>query len=328
MARKRVLSGMRPTGPLHMGHLLGALNNWLDMQEKYDCFFMVADWHALTTEYENPANIKEYIHELMLDFLSVGIDPEKAVMFVQSDVKEHAELALLLGMNTPTSWLERVPTYKEQRQQLKEKNLATYGFLGYPLLQAADIIIYQGDYVPVGEDQLPHIELTREVVRRFNYLYKKEYFVEPQGLLSKTPKLLGVDGRKMSKSYNNGIYLKDSAKEIKRKINMMITDPARVRLEDKGHPEVCHVFEYHNVFQKEITEEIAEGCRAAAFGCSKCKGRLFDKIWSLLEPIQKRRSELEQNPDYIAEVRKKGMEKAQAVASKTIQDVHKLMGLI
>ncbi len=326
--KKRVLSGMRPTGPLHLGHFIGALSNWLKLQNEYECFFMVADWHALTTEYENPSKIKEYIDELLIDFLSVGLDPEKSVIFVQSDVKEHAELALLLGMLVPLSWLERVPTYKEQKKQLKTKDLSTYGFLGYPLLQTADIIIYNADYVPVGIDQLPHIELAREIVRRFNYLYKKEYFKEPQGLLSEAPKLPGIDGRKMSKSYNNAIYLKENPDEIIRKVNQMITDPARVRLKDKGHPEVCDVFKYHKIFSKDRLDEIANGCKNAEFGCKKCKKDLFERIWVTLEPIQKKRKEIEKNKDLLRKVREKGAKEAKKVASKTIQDVHKLMGLL
>lgn len=325
--KKRVLSGMRPTGPLHLGHYVGALDNWKKMSDKYDCYFMIADWHALTTEYENPGKISAYIDELFFDFLSVGLDPEKSVIFVQSDVKEHAELALLLGMITPLSWLERVPTYKEQRQQLTSKDLSTFGFLGYPLLQTADIIIYNADRVPVGQDQLPHLELAREIVRRFNHLYG-EYFIEPQALLSPAPKLPGTDGRKMSKSYENAIYLKDTPEEIQKKINQMITDPARVRRDDKGHPEVCSVFSYHKIFTVSQTDEIAEGCRSASIGCRECKKKLFESIWKELEPVQKKRTELENNRDYILQVREEGRKKALQKAQETIQQVHRLMGLL
>jgi len=325
--KKRILSGMRPTGPLHIGHLVGALENWLKMQETYECFFMVADWHALTTEYENPANIRAYVRELLLDFLSVGLDPEKSVIFVQSDVKEHAELALLLGMSTPLGWLERVPTYKEQMQQLSTKDLSTYGFLGYPLLQAADIIIYHAHCVPVGQDQLPHLELTREVVRRFNYMYKNDYFIEPQGLLSEASRLLGTDGRKMSKSYNNAVFLKDNQDEVRAKIDQMITDPARIRLQDKGHPEVCQVYAWHQVFTPGEKDEIADGCRNACFGCRQCKKKLFENLWVRMEPIQQKRKALEADTTGLEDLRVRGAEAARKVASKTIEDVHRLMGL-
>ncbi len=325
--KKRVLSGMRPTGPLHLGHYVGALDNWKKMADEYDCYFMVADWHALTTEYEEPARISSWIKELFLDFLSAGLDPEKSVLFVQSDIKEHAELTLLLGMLTPLSWLERVPTYKEQKQQLVNKDLSTYGFLGYPLLQTADIIIYNADRVPVGQDQLPHLELAREIVRRFNYLYGT-YFTEPEGLLSPAPKLPGIDGRKMSKSYDNAIYLKDSPEEIMKKINQMVTDPARVRRNDKGHPEVCSVYSYQEIFNTDQKEEIAEGCRTASIGCRDCKKQLFERIWQELEPVQKKRKELQNNMDFVNEVREQGKKKALQRAEKTIRDVHRLMGLL
>ena len=244
--KKRILSGMRPTGPLHLGNLHGALLNWVDMQETYDCFFFIADWHALTSDYENPGNIQEYIRQMMIDWLSVGLTPEKSTLFVQSKIKEHAELFLLLSMITPVPWLERNPTYKEQIGQLQSKDLSTFGFLGYPVLQAADIIIYKAQGVPVGIDQVPHVEITREIARRFNYLYR-EVFPEPESILTQTPKILGLDRRKMSKSYNNAIYLSDSPEQIRARVSQMITDPARKRRSDPGNPDVCNVFTFHTI---------------------------------------------------------------------------------
>ena len=245
--KKRILSGMRPTGPLHLGNLLGALSNWVRIQEEYDCFFFIADWHALTSDYENTALIERYRKEIMIDWLSTGLTPEKSTLFVQSEIKEHAELYLILGMITPVSWLERNPTYKEQITQISNKDLSNFGFLGYPILQAADIIMYKPYGVPVGVDQAPHVEITREIARRFNFLYGN-IFPEPEAMLTQTPKILGFDRRKMSKSYNNAIYLSDTPDQIGAKVAQMITDPQRARKSDPGDPDVCNVFSFHKVF--------------------------------------------------------------------------------
>lgn len=287
---KRVLSGMRPTGKLHLGNYLGALKNWVALQDEHECFYFVADWHALTTEYENPKNIKENTLEVAIDWLAAGIDPEESTVFVQSWVKEHAELHLLFSMFVPVSWLERNPTYKEIRQELKNKDLATYGFLGYPVLQAADILMYKAHYVPVGVDQLPHLELTREIARRFNYFYG-QCFPEPQPKLTEIPKVPGVDGRKMSKSYNNAIYLADTPEEIWNKLRPMVTDTNRKRKTDPGDPEKCPVFALHIAFTpEEKREEIIEACKNAKFGCIDCKKILYECMMEHIGPvIEKRR---------------------------------------
>ena len=316
---------MRPTGPLHIGHLVGALENWLKMQETYECFFMVADWHALTTEYENPANIRAYVRELLLDFLSVGLDPEKSVIFVQSDVKEHAELALLLGMSTPLGWLERVPTYKEQMQQLSTKDLSTYGFLGYPLLQAADIIIYKGQGVPVGVDQLPHVELTREIARRFNFLYR-EVFPLPEPLLTAVPKLLGIDGRKMSKSYDNSIYIGDEGDALKTKVSAMFTDPQRMRRKDPGNPDICNVYRFHQLYTGESeVAQINTDCRTAGIGCTDCKKRLYEGMLLAMSPIHERRNHYCRHLDLVSDIIDKGNRRAAAVAKATMEEVREAM---
>lgn len=274
--KPRVLSGMRPTGKLHLGHLVGALDNWVRLQDQYDCYFFVADWHALTTDYAETSNVKQNIMEMMYDMLAAGLDPEKAVLFIQSHVPQHAELHLLLSMITPLGWLERVPTYKEQRENIKDKDLGTYGFLGYPVLQSADILMYKADYVPVGEDQVPHIELTREIARRFNMFYagKREYVLpEPQPLLTSMPKLPGTDGRKMSKSYGNAILLSEPEPEIRQKLKTMVTDPARVRRTDPGNPQVCPVYSLHKIFSSQETiANVEKGCTTASIGCIECKG--------------------------------------------------------
>lgn len=267
---KRILSGMRPTGSLHIGHL-SVIQNWVRLQDEYNCFFTIVDWHALTTGYQDKLDMKNLIREIAVDWLSVGLDPVKSAIFVQSHVKEHAELHLLFSMFTPLSWLERVPTYKDQINQLAEdgKDLHTYGFLGYPLLQAADILLYKADAVPVGEDQIPHIELCREVGRRFNHLYGK-LFPEPQALIGKIPLLPGVDGRKMSKSYNNAISLTASPEEINTRVKQMITDPQRIRKDDPGHPEVCIVHQFHKIYSPDVAG-IEEECRQGKIGCVACK---------------------------------------------------------
>ncbi len=326
--RKRILSGMRPTGRLHLGNLHGALENWIKLQNQYDCYFFVADWHALTTDYASPEKIYENTWDMILDWLSAGLDPKLCTMFVQSEIKEHAELYLLLGMITPLPWLERNPTYKEQQQQISQKDLATYGFLGYPVLQAADIVIYRADGVPVGKDQLPHIELTREIARRFNFMYNTEVFPIPDGLLTEAPVLPGLDGRKMSKSYGNCIFITDSEKDITEKISKMMTDPQRIKRNDPGDPEVSPVFAYHKLYSSPAeVEQIAEGCRTAGIGCVECKKILIRNTISRLGPIRERRLELEGKMDMVKEIIADGNARARQVAVSTIELVRKVMGI-
>lgn len=326
MKKKSVLSGMRPSGKLHLGNLLGALHNWVELQEEYDCFYFIADWHALTTDYSDTSEIKENIREMVVDWLSAGIDPEKSTIFIQSHLPEHAELHLLLSMITPLSWLERVPSYKEQQQQIKDKDLATYGFLGYPMLQAADIIIYKADYVPVGIDQVPHIELTREIAKRFNFLYKKQVFPIPEPKLTEFPKIPGVDGRKMSKSYNNCIYLSDSDDIMRSKINRMMTDPQRARRNDPGDPEVCPVFTFHKIYSpSEDIEKIVPACKKAEIGCVDCKKMLIEKLVEALKPFHEKRQELLNSPKKVEEILRMGVDKARKVASATLAEVKEAM---
>ncbi|MBI2163812.1 MAG: tryptophan--tRNA ligase [candidate division NC10 bacterium] len=326
MSRKRVLSGMRPTGRLHMGHLFGALDNWRNLQEEYDCFFFIADWHALTTDYADPSQIKTYTIEVVLDWLAAGLDPRKATFFVQSRLPEHAELHLLFSMFTPLAWLERVPTYKEQREQITDKDLGTYGFLGYPLLQAADILIYKAHYVPVGVDQVPHIELTREVARRFNFLYRP-VLVEPEALLTEFPKIPGTDGRKMSKSYENAVFLSDTPEEVTTKIKPMVTDPARKRRSDPGNPEVCPVYDLHRVFtpKDERDAYIVPGCTTAGIGCLDCKQVLLKHALPMLAPISERRAELARDPGTVLEILEDGTARARKVASETLAEAKAAM---
>jgi tryptophanyl-tRNA synthetase len=317
---------MRPTGRLHLGHLFGALDNWRNLQEEYDCFFFIADWHALTTDYADPSQIKAYTIEVVLDWLAAGLDPRKATFFVQSRLPEHAELHLLFSMFTPLAWLERVPTYKEQREQITDKDLGTYGFLGYPLLQAADILIYKAHYVPVGVDQVPHIELTREVARRFNFLYKP-VLVEPEALLTEFPKIPGTDGRKMSKSYDNAIFLSDTPAETTAKIKPMITDPARKRRTDPGNPEVCPVYDLHKVFTPKAEREstIVPGCTTAAIGCLDCKEVLLRHMVPVLTPISERRDELARDPATVLDILEDGTARARKVASETLGEAKAAM---
>ena len=324
----RVLSGMRPTGKLHFGHYHGVLANWLRLQEEYECFFFVADWHALTTDYANPSNIKDNIREMVIDWLSVGIDPAKVTIFRQSSIKEHAELHVLLSMITPLPWLERNPTYKEQIEAIKEKDLLTFGFLGYPVLQTSDIIIYKASKVPVGIDQAPHLELSREITRRFNHFYG-EVFPEPQTLLTAIPKVLGTDGRKMSKSYNNAIFLSDPPAEVEKKILTMMTDTARKRRTDVGSPDLCPFFlTFHNLYSNEETINwVREGCTKALIGCIECKKSVIPKVIAALEPVQKRRKELEADPGRIAEILSEGTKKATRIARETMTHVREAMGL-
>jgi tryptophanyl-tRNA synthetase len=319
--KKRILSGMRPTGPLHLGNLHGALLNWVQMQDQYDCFYFIADWHALTSDYENTDKITGYVREMMIDWLSVGLSPEKSTLFVQSHIKEHAELFLLLSMITPVPWLERNPTYKDQIVQLSNKDLSTFGFLGYPVLQAADIIMYKANGVPVGIDQVPHVEITREIARRFNYLYG-EVFPEPDSILTKTPKILGTDRRKMSKSYNNAIYLGDSPENIRKTVATMITDPQRARKSDPGNPEVCNVFEFHKIYTDIDTQQrIDKDCRSAQIGCVECKKIMAENLIKALEPIREKRIFYMEQPQLVEEIIKTGSDKARAVASLTMEEV-------
>jgi tryptophanyl-tRNA synthetase len=332
--KARVLSGMRSTGKLHLGNYVGALANWVQLQEHYDCFFFIADWHALTTDYSDTSQVKQNSVEVALDWLAAGLDPEKCVLFLQSHVPQHAELHLLLSMVTPLGWLERVPTYKEQKEQLKEKDLNTYGFLGYPLLQAADILIYQADHVPVGEDQVPHVELTREVARRFNQFYQRkdggagDVFPEPQPLLTPSPKLPGTDGRKMSKSYGNTILMSDPEPVVRSKLKTMVTDPARVRRVDPGNPFICPVFGLHQVFSSEDTQQkVIAGCTTAGIGCIECKGWAADAIVSALQPMQETRRKYEEDPRLAWDILEAGSRKAGEAAEATMQQVRASMSM-
>ncbi len=324
--KKRCLSGMRPSGKLHLGHLHGVLENWKRLQEEYECFFFVADWHALTTNYKRAWEIPENISEMVLDWLAVGIDPEKATLFVQSDIKEHAELHLLLSMITPLGWLERNPTYKEQKQQLKDKDISTYGFLGYPVLQAADIIMYKANKVPVGIDQLPHVELTREITRRFNFLYQ-EIFPIPEPLLAETPKLPGLDGRKMSKSYGNSIFISDTPEEVTKKITTMVTDVERPRKSDPGDPEKrCIAFNLHRLYMpEERIEEIVNECKSARLGCVACKKELAKAVVRFLEPIWERRQEFSKSSEIIPNILEEGAKRARKEAANTMTQVREAL---
>ena len=395
---KRVLSGMRPTGQLHLGHYHGVLKNWVKLQHEYECFFFVADWHALTTSYEDTAIISETVYDLVVDWLSVGINPGEATLFIQSRVPEHAELHLLLSMITPISWLERVPTYKDQQEKLKERDLSTYGFLGYPLLQAADILIYKAGNVPVGEDQVAHIELAREVARRFNYLYgrepgfeakaeaaiakmgkrntklyhelRKRYqedgdFValekaqafleaqqsiaqgdlerlrgylegggkvilpEPQALLTPESKMPGLDGEKMSKSYNNTISLREAPESVRQKLRTMPTDPARVRRTDPGDPAKCPVWKYHEIYSsEEVKKWVQSGCRDASIGCLECKQPVIDEVLKEQAPIRERSQEFVRDPDTVRAIIDEGCDAARSVARETLDDVRQAMNLV
>jgi tryptophanyl-tRNA synthetase len=383
--RPRVLSGMRPTGRLHLGNYMGALYNWVHLQQDYDCYFFIADFHALTTDYADPGDVQESTIQITFDFLSAGLDPGRCVIFKQSDVPAHSELFLLFSMFTPLGWLERVPTYKDQQEQMREKDLATYGFLGYPLLQSADILLYKPDFVPVGADQVAHVELTREVARRFNSLYpgdfftspeaapwemptilekarklagepigstridfshrqlfeaasqtkkispfgRKEILPEPQVLLTPSPKLPGLDGRKMSKSYKNHIELSESDESIRAKLKVMQTDPARIRRDDPGNPDICPVFDLHKVFSSEETQlKAAEGCRTAGIGCIECKSWVADAIVATVAPIRERRADLERRPGVVKDVLANGKERAAKRANLTLDEIKHAMGLV
>ena len=393
----RVLSGMRPTGRLHLGHYHGVLKNWVDLQHEYECFFFVADWHALTTHYDDPSMVPQSTWDMVIDWLAAGVDPKKATVFVQSHVPEHAELHLLLSMITPLGWLERVPTYKDQQDKLKEKDLSTYGFLGYPLLQAADILVYRAGMVPVGEDQVVHVELTREVARRFNHIYGREpdfeekaaqavkkmgkknaktfnglrrtyqeqgdgealaaarallesqqnigaadrdrlfgylegggrvILPEPQPLLTKASKMPGLDGQKMSKSYDNTIPLDASPEAVEKQMRTMPTDPARVRRNDPGNPDICPVWQFHEVYSDEKTRDwVQQGCRAAGIGCIECKQPVIDAVLEELRPMQERGHEYAAQPDLVREIIGEGCERARVVARATMTEVRQAMSL-
>lgn len=353
-ARQRVLSGMRPTGKLHLGNYMGALYNWVRLQHQYECYFFIADWHALTTDYADTSRVKENILDVALDWLGAGLDPERCTLFVQSWVPQHAELHLLLSMITPLGWLERVPSYKEQQENLTGKDLSTYGFLGYPLLQSADILIYQADFVPVGQDQVAHVELTREMARRFNFFYPRggrgerdlgkhpdnrpvtvvrwegeEVLPEPQVLLTPSPKLPGTDGRKMSKSYGNTVLMSDPEPIIRQKLKTMVTDPARIRRSDPGNPDVCPVFDLHKIFfSAEIQQKVREGCTTAGIGCIECKGWLADGVIAELAPIQERRRGYEGKPEQVWQILEDGSQHARTRAEETMRQVRDAMHLV
>ncbi len=318
---------MRPTGKLHLGNFSGALENWKRLQEEYECFYFVADWHAISTEYANTSPLRDFIHQMLVDWLAAGLDPQKCTIFIQSHVPEHAELHILLSMITPLSWLERVPTYKEQRQELKDKDLSTYGFLGYPLLQSADILVYKADYVPVGIDQLPHLELTREIARRFNHLYKP-VFPEPQPLMTEFPKIPGTDGRKMSKSYNNAIYLSDTREVMWEKLRTMVTDPKRIKRSDPGDPEICPVYGLHRVYSpQDIIKQVDVGCRTAGIGCIECKRWLHSALAEKLEPIWERRSHYLNDFSLVKGIAEAGAKRAREAASSVLAEVREAIGL-
>lgn len=394
---QRVLSGMRPTGKLHLGHLHGVLKNWISLQSQYECYFFVADWHALTTHYDDPSVLEQNVFDMLIDWLAVGVDPAKAALFIQSQVPEHAELHLMLSMITPLGWLERVPSFKDQQDKLKDKDLQTYGFLGYPLLMSSDILLYRAGNVPVGADQVAHVEITREIARRFNHMFGKEpdfeeraqaairkmskqaakqykglrkayqeqgsqealtaarellaqqqnlsssdrerlqgflegggkiILAEPQALLTPASKMPGLDGQKMSKSYNNTIALREPIDQVTKKISTMPTDPARVRRTDPGDPDKCPVWNLHEVYSDATTQEwVQSGCRSAAIGCLECKRPVIDAVIAELEPIQVRASEYEKNPDAVKEILATGAAAARETATQTMDDVRQAMGL-
>jgi len=334
--RPRILSGMRPTGKLHLGNYMGALRNWVRLQNeldangapKYDGYYFIADYHALTTDYADPSQLAQNTLDVALDWLATGLDPVKSTLFVQSHVPQHAELHLLFSMITPLGWLERVPSYKEQQENITGKDLTTYGFLGYPLLQAADILLYRPHFVPVGADQVAHVELTREVARRFDHLYG-EIFPEPEQLLTPSPKLPGTDGRKMSKSYGNTILLSEPEAELRAKLKTMVTDPARIRRSDPGNPEVCPVGDLHKVFSSQETIlKVWEGCTTAGIGCIECKGWLADAVNAEIAPIRERRAELAQRKDYVEEILDDGAVRGNRLAAETLKTAQRACGLL
>ena len=324
--KQRVLSGMRPTGQLHLGHLVGALANWKKLQDEHDCFFMVADYHALMSEYEHPERLHEWSVDNVKDWLAFGIDPARSVIFRQSDVPEHAQLHTILSIIIPLGWVERVPTYKEQLREVTGRDLATYGFLGYPVLQAADILLYKAHAVPVGEDQLPHLELTREIVRRFHSLFKTQIFPEPKALLTEAPKLMGTDGRKMSKSYGNTIQLSESAETIRKTVQQMFTDPTRIKMTDPGHPETCNVCNYWRMFAPQQAGRVWEECRTSKRGCAQNKQELGDVVVQLTEPFRAARTQ-GASSEAVERLLQEGAKRARIVAQQTLAEVKKAVGL-
>ncbi len=324
--QKVVLSGMRSTGKIHLGNYFGALKNWIELTDRYRCYYFAADWHALTSDYADPSQIAGNTVEMVTDWLAAGLDPEKAVIFIQSMVPDHAELHLILSMIAPLGWLERVPTYKEQMQQIENKDLSTYGFLGYPVLQTVDIIIYRAHFVPVGEDQSSHLEISRELVRRFHFLYGREVFPEPQILLTPSPKVPGIDGRKMSKSYGNAINLQDSPDEVLAKCKQMFTDPQRLTRKDPGRPEVCNLYEFHKLLSPaDVQERVAHQCRAAEIGCVDDKKLLAQIINDFLEPMRRRRAQLDR--DTVFDILIEGSRKARERTAETMDLVRGALGL-
>jgi len=327
MAKKVILSGMRPTGPLHLGNLVGALQNWVRFQDEYKCYYFIADWHALMSEYKDSSGIREYSYEVLAEWLAAGIDPERSTVFIQSDVYEHLELYMVFSIVTPVSWLERCPTYKEQMRELKEKDVTNYAFLGYPALQAADILMYKADKVPVGDDQLPHLEVTREIARRFNSLFGP-VFGEPQALLTEAPRLLGLDRRKMSKSYGNTIALSDEDDAVRKKVSTMITDPQRVKKTDPGRPDYCNVCHYYKVFAPGRVGEVADRCSGAKWGCTDCKKELAEELIKVVAPIRAKRNELLADRPALEKIIAKGNAEAKAVASRTMREVREKVGMV
>ncbi len=329
MGKNHILSGMRPTGKLHLGHLVGALDNWIRLQDNYRCFFMIADWHALMSEYEKPSAISELILDNLADWLAAGIDPEESIIFVQSKVTQHLDLYMILSCLTPLGWLERCPTYKEQLRQLASRHIKTYAFLGYPVLQAADILLYKANKVPVGEDQLPHLELAREIARRFNSLYNsKKIFPIPQALLTSSPRLLGLDRRKMSKSFNNTINLSDGPGIIKKKMQSMFTDPKRIRLSDCGHPDECNVFSYYKVFTPDREKEVYNWCKHAQKGCTDCKRSLAEVIIQRLKLHQEKRIFWINNKTQLKKILDHGAHLAAEVAGQTVKEAKEVIGIL
>ena len=324
--KKKMLTGFRPTGRLHLGHLHGNIKNMINNQDKYTNFFFLVDWHALSTEYQDPKNIRSNLLDCVIDLVSLGINPDLTNLYRQSDIPEISELTLYFSMITPISWLERCPTYKEQIKELKSKDLSTLGFMSYPVLMAADILIVNADIVPVGEDQLPHLEITREIARRFNHLYGN-YFVEPKEMLSTITKVPGIDGRKMSKSYNNAIFLSDDFPTIKKKVRKMITDPQRIHLKDPGHPDICNVFTFYKIYKKEIIEKVQERCKDGQIGCTDCKDEIALTIFNSLEEFRKKRKEIENNIDFVYEILEKGKNAVRKIGADLISDVRKKMGI-
>ena len=310
---------------MHLGHWVGALSNWVSLQKSYKCFFMAADWHALMSEYKDTSLIQESVFDNVADWLSYGINPEESVIFIQSQVPEHLELYMILSTLTPLGWLSRCPTFKEQMKQLKDKDVNTYAFLGYPVLQASDILLYKADYVPVGDDQLPHLELCREIVRRFHFIYKKEVFIEPQPLLTKTPRFLGLDGRKMSKSYGNYIALNEPSLSLKEKVLSMFTDPARKLKTDPGHPDICNVFDCYSIFKPEESKEARQWCQRAQKGCRQCKATLAQILEDFIAPYREKKEAILRKKNYLADVLADGRKKAGQQALKTLKEVKELV---